>query len=61
MFEKLKSEIDRLKTGGYKIEEFYRVYGRCQMAYELGAIGKDEFMALNHAVVADGINNSKYF
>lgn len=61
MFGKLKNEIEKLKTGGYPQNEFYRVYGKCQMAYEVGAISKDEFFLLNHAVVADGINNSKYF
>jgi len=61
MFEKLKNEIDKLKNGGYPREEFYRVYGRCQMAYELEKISKTEYLELNHEVVADGINNSKYF
>jgi len=50
-----------LKTGGYPIEEFYRSYGQCQMAQKLEVIKNQEFMDLNNDVVAEGIDNTKYF
>ena len=60
MYKQLKESIQKLKTGGYGLNEFYRMYGQCQMAYTLKAITHDEFMKLNHDVMADGINNPEY-
>lgn len=60
--DKLMYEIQQVKMGSLSPrEELYRVYGRIQMARELDAISIDDFVRLNHACVADGINNPKYF
>lgn len=61
MYTELKEEIEKVKSGGYPINEFYRLYGQCQMAFRLGAINQSEFMDLNRDVVADGINNPRHF
>ncbi len=57
LYKKLMKEIEKLKIGKYPVEEYYRVYGRCQMARELEKISKDEFMKLNNEVIAKGIND----
>jgi hypothetical protein len=61
-FEKLKKEVEMVKKGSVEPRyQLYRLYGKAQMARELDAITLDEFMKLNHEIVAQGINNPKYF
>ena len=62
MFKELQKEIKRIKENAINPQpELFRVYGKCQMALTLSAITLTEFMKLNYEVVADGINNPKYF
>lgn len=61
MAQKLMKEVDYAKTSVLPQRSLYEVYGRIKMARELNAITSDEFMELNHACVAEGINNPKYF
>lgn len=37
----------------------YQTYGECLMADELGAITHEEFMALNHKLVYETMNNGR--
>lgn len=62
VYEQLMVEIARIKLGN-KVprEELYRMYGKCQMARQLDRLTLEEFVKLNHEVVAEGINNPKYF
>lgn len=61
-FEQLLKEVEQIKRGSVEPRyQLFRVYGKAQMARELEAITKDEFLELNHIIVADGINNPKYF
>lgn len=59
--QKLMKQVDYAKTSLMPQRSLYEAYGRINMARELHAITKDEYMALNHACVAEGINNPKYF
>ena len=61
LYKTLMLKIESAKKSVIPRDQLFQAYGRCQMAYELGAITHDEFMILNHEAVADGINNPKYF
>jgi hypothetical protein len=61
MYEELAKRIQWAKRAITPREALFQVYGEIKMAFELGAISKDEFMRLNHEAVYKGINNPKYF
>ena len=61
MFEKLMKEIEYAKASAFPIYFLYGVKGKIDMAYELQAITKDEYLKLSHECVAKGINNPAYF
>lgn len=61
LVQKLMKEVEYAKASVFPRQSLYEVYGRIKMARDLNAITKDEFFALNHAGVYDGINNPKYF
>lgn len=66
MYEALKQEVTQAKTyyrqdpWGAR-ERFYYLQGRLDMLRELGQINVQQFMELNHEIVAEGINNPIYF
>lgn len=62
VYEGLMVETEQIKQGNkMPRNELYRIYGKCEMARQLGALTIEEFMKLSHEVVAEGINNPKYF
>ena len=61
MYEKLMKQVQYAKKTVIPMYSLYETYGAIKMAFELKAITQEEYFELNHACVADGINNSKYF
>ena len=60
---KIEAQIKRAQgsKGYFPQRAFYEAKGLLDMAYNLGAISKDEFLELNSRIVRDGINNPEYF
>ena len=61
MYEILLKRADMAKKAIFPLEALHDVYGQAKMARELEAITEVEFMALNTAIVRNGINNPLYF
>ncbi|QAT43471.1 hypothetical protein [Aminipila luticellarii] len=62
IYQQLMVETEQIKQGDkMPNRELYRIYGKAQMARQLGALTIEEFMTLNHEIIAEGINNPKYF
>lgn len=62
IYAQLMVETEQTKQGSMMPkQELYRIYGKAQMARQLGALTLEEFMTLNHEIVAEGINNPEYF
>jgi len=61
MYMKLLDRIERAKKATIPRDALYESYGAIKMARELDAITTEEFLLLNHACVAEGINNPIYF
>lgn len=55
IFEQLKKEIT-YALNSKSLTLAYQAYGATKMAFNLGAITKDEFYELNTMVVVNGIN-----
>lgn len=61
LYESLLAEVKMAKTSCLPQRPLHTAHGRISMARELGAITTEEYLALEHECVADGINNPKYF
>jgi len=61
MYEKLLKQVEYAKKTVIPMYSLYETYGAIKTAYELKAISQEEYLELNHACVAEGINNPKYF
>lgn len=62
VYEELKNRLAYIKRSPeYAREQLYESHGAIKMAYNLGALTKEQMLELEHECVADGINNPKYF
>lgn len=61
LYNQLLREVKMAKTGPLPQCPLHTAHGKICMAFNLGAITKDEFLDLEHRCVAEGINNPKYF
>lgn len=62
IYDQLKKRLVYIKaTPEYAHNQLYEVHGAIKMAYNLGALTKEQMLELEHECVADGINNPKYF
>jgi hypothetical protein len=63
IYEQIKKRIDYAKQS-YPYETIHLLYqqhGAIEMAYQLGALTKEEMSDLEYQCIHDGINNPKYF
>lgn len=61
LYNQLLREVKMAKTGPLPQGPLHTAHGKICMAFNLGAITKEEFLDLEHRCVAEGINNPKYF
>lgn len=57
----LEKQIRYAKTSRSARGLLYQAHGAIIMAYDLDAISADEYLALEHECVAEGINSPEYF
>lgn len=60
IYEKLKKDVAYAKRS-YSILLLYQAHGAIGMAFNLGAIDKQQFRELDHECVCKGINNPEIF
>lgn len=61
LFGDLLKEIQMAKTGPLPQCPMHTAHGKICMAFNLGAITREEFLDLERWCVAEGINNPQYF
>lgn len=60
--EQLHVKCEQAKAGAmFPQRNFHYLHGCVEMAYELGALTRDEYLQLSHEIIAEGINNPAYF
>ena len=60
VYEKLKKDVAYAKRS-YSIKLLYQAHGAIEMAFNLGALTKAQFMELETECVRKGINNPEIF
>lgn len=61
IYEQLKKDVAYAKTSVCPQYALHAAHGGINMARQLEAITKEQYLELNHECVAEGINNPKYF
>ena len=56
VYEKLMADIEYARRN-FNMDLLHEAYGAVKMAYQLGAVTKDEYLALSHEAIYNGINN----
>ena len=59
LYNQLSAQVEYAKTSIFPIRQLYYVHGLIVMAHKLGAITKEDYLALEHECVYKGINNPK--
>ena len=61
LYDRLDQEIKYAKASTMPRQALFEIHGKITMAFELRALTAEEYIALDHLCVYDGINNPEYF